>query len=284
MRFCHNCGMHARDNANLCTVCGSRLYHYQVPQFHQQGNSREIESRLHPFPIFGIFVLSLLITVAISIPTFLLIFLLFYHGDFDAESIAEFALSAPMLLTFVTIQDLIITFTTYIYLIRPKAITFEEMGLTTKAMYKNIHIGLLFGLILFALFSTTEFLLLSTGYFKKDYFLPTIETLSEYIFVLVATCIIAPLAEELFFRGVAFKGVVKYYKERKNRVLYALIFSSLLFSIVHMSVLTFIPIILGGIVLALLLLKTDSLIACITAHGVNNFIVMTLIYLDIHLY
>ena len=103
---------------------------------------------------------------------------------------------------------------------------------------------------------------------------PRIRSLSDYEFWLVAGVVVAPLAEEAFFRGYALGGFAK--RRDFNR---GLAVTSALFAAVHLDPVAFVPLWAAGLVLGTLFLETGSLVAPIVAHATNNFIVMTLAYL-----
>jgi membrane protease YdiL (CAAX protease family) len=75
-----------------------------------------------------------------------------------------------------------------------------------------------------------------------------------------------PIGEEVFFRGFIFSTL------RRWGWAWAVTLSSLLFAAVHLQVVHFFPILLLGVVLAVLYQRTGSLVASIAVHGVNNLI------------
>jgi membrane protease YdiL (CAAX protease family) len=91
--------------------------------------------------------------------------------------------------------------------------------------------------------------------------------------VLVLTTLVAPLAEELVFRGLVFNSL------RHRLGLWAgAIISGLAFAAVHGSVLQLPAIWLMGVLLALVYSKTGSLWSSIVAHGVNNFLATVILF------
>lgn len=81
-------------------------------------------------------------------------------------------------------------------------------------------------------------------------------------------CILAPLLEEIFFRGFLLKGMlnnqVKPYK--------AIIISALLFGGIHFYPWQIVGGFFAGIVLGLSFYKTGSLLICTLLHFLNNFL------------
>jgi len=76
---------------------------------------------------------------------------------------------------------------------------------------------------------------------------------------------LAPIAEELFFRGVVFNA---FKRERGRR--WAYIGSAALFAVIHLSVVALVPIFLLGLALAWVYERTGSLLAPIVMHAVVN--------------
>jgi membrane protease YdiL (CAAX protease family) len=96
------------------------------------------------------------------------------------------------------------------------------------------------------------------------------------ILVVVAAVAIAPIGEELLFRGYIFHAI----QENMGKPA-AYIVSSLLFSLVHIfgvtqgAVALLVPLFFGGLLLALGVDRSKSLIPCIIAHAINNGLAMT---------
>jgi membrane protease YdiL (CAAX protease family) len=89
--------------------------------------------------------------------------------------------------------------------------------------------------------------------------------------VLVAFVAVAPIAEELFFRGVAYNA---WIRERGPR--FALYGSAALFALIHGSVFALAPISALGIALALVYRRTGSLPAAMAMHAGFNAISVVL--------
>jgi membrane protease YdiL (CAAX protease family) len=89
--------------------------------------------------------------------------------------------------------------------------------------------------------------------------------------ILVAFLLVAPAAEEIFFRGVAYNAW-----EREHGPWVALIGSAALFAVIHTSLFALVPIFALGIALALLYRSTGSLAATIAMHAGFNAISVAL--------
>jgi uncharacterized protein len=96
------------------------------------------------------------------------------------------------------------------------------------------------------------------------------------ILVVLAAVVIAPIGEELLFRGYIFHAI----QENMGKPA-AYIASALLFSLVHIfgvtqgAVALLVPLFFGGLLLAYGVDRTKSLIPCIIAHAINNGLAMT---------
>jgi membrane protease YdiL (CAAX protease family) len=91
------------------------------------------------------------------------------------------------------------------------------------------------------------------------------------IVLAVALMVVAPVAEEIFFRGIVYNAWLREFGVRR-----AIIGSALLFALIHGSIFV-IPSIFGlGIVLALLYRRTGSLPASIAMHATFNGITLVL--------
>ena len=84
---------------------------------------------------------------------------------------------------------------------------------------------------------------------------------------IAVACVVAPFAEEIFFRGFMFAGM----RDRWG-LLAGVLVSSLVFALFHMSLSTLVPIALMGAVFALLYERAGSLWPCIALHAIVNLI------------
>lgn len=100
-------------------------------------------------------------------------------------------------------------------------------------------------------------------------------TTSNYFISLISMVILPAVAEELLFRGLIFKGL------QKGGNTFAIIISSLMFALFHLSLEQTIYPILMGLVFAVIMCYENNIIYCITVHLTNNFITLTLQYFNI---
>ena len=88
--------------------------------------------------------------------------------------------------------------------------------------------------------------------------------------LLLGGALIGPICEEIIFRGVILEGLAKKYDPTK-----ALIFSALIFGLVHLQPLQVIGAFFAGLILGWIYLKTQSLWVVIALHVINNFVAFT---------
>ncbi|MBR5773999.1 MAG: CPBP family intramembrane metalloprotease [Clostridia bacterium] len=86
-----------------------------------------------------------------------------------------------------------------------------------------------------------------------------------FVFKIVSTVILAPIVEEIMFRGIIVNRLMSRFP-----IWIAVAVSSALFGLVHLNLYQGVFAGLGGVALALIYIKTRSLWACIFAHAANN--------------
>ena len=91
----------------------------------------------------------------------------------------------------------------------------------------------------------------------------------ELILLFISVVILAPIVEEIVFRGIFFNLL-----NRKRSTLFAMIVSSLIFGLLHAQ--TMVPTAVIGFVLCFIYHRTGSLLLVIAGHMVNNLIAFSL--------
>ena len=87
------------------------------------------------------------------------------------------------------------------------------------------------------------------------------------VIVVVAVVVVAPIAEEVFFRGVAFGAWAREYGPRR-----AVVMSAVLFAVIHASLAALVPIFVLGLALAVIYWRTRNLASSIALHATFNTI------------
>lgn len=96
-----------------------------------------------------------------------------------------------------------------------------------------------------------------------------------YIILFIATVPIAALTEEYFYRGIVLNSLTRYNK------IFALIFQSVLFGLLHGNPRQFLYAVCGGLFLGILTLECGSVLFAVIIHMVNNAFAFLYLYLDI---
>jgi hypothetical protein len=81
--------------------------------------------------------------------------------------------------------------------------------------------------------------------------------------------IIAPVIEELIFRGVIMNGFMRNYPK-----FLSIFFSALLFALFHLNPWQFPGTFVLGLLLGWLMVRTKNIFVCILGHAINNFLVL----------
>ncbi len=97
----------------------------------------------------------------------------------------------------------------------------------------------------------------------------------QIVLIVVAVVFVAPVVEEILFRGIFYAGLRK-----RLGVGGAVLVSAALFGLLHFQLLGFVPLAAIGVILALLYEQQGSLAAPIVAHVMNNgiIVVITLLF------
>lgn len=117
---------------------------------------------------------------------------------------------------------------------------------------------------------TPEYVLDLNYLLKPDSFLGA-------ILLFIAVVILAPLGEEIVFRGFLQQILEKHWKD----ITQAILFTSLIFSLIHMNPYWFVQIYFLGVILGFLAWKTKSIIAPLILHSLNNSMALLLSSLDL---
>lgn len=94
----------------------------------------------------------------------------------------------------------------------------------------------------------------------------------------LVTVVLAPVAEEILFRGIVYTWIRQIGFPRM-----ALWGTALLFGLIHLNVAIFLPLVALSLVLALLYERTGNLLAPITAHALFNWLNFLMLQIAIHL-
>ena len=87
--------------------------------------------------------------------------------------------------------------------------------------------------------------------------------------VILKVAVLAPLIEELIFRGIIMHGLMRNYSKFT-----AVFVSALMFALFHLNPWQFPATFVLGIILGILMVRTRNILLCILGHGMNNGLVL----------
>ena len=200
---------------------------------------------------------------------------------FDPEAQATLFSPAFVLVSLI-VQDGILVALFWHQLVKRGVLTLGDLGLSRATVMADgrwvrfVAVGLVGGLLLVGASVLIELGQSATGFEPTETEGPTEGDIAGYLMWLVSGCLIAPVSEELFFRGYAFHAF-----KAKYGLAVGVAASAVFFSAIHLNVWGFLPIIVAGAGLALIYHWTRSLVPAMVAHAVNNFIALTIAYLGV---
>ena len=95
----------------------------------------------------------------------------------------------------------------------------------------------------------------------------------------VGACVLAPMLEEMLFRGIILRSFLRQYSTRR-----AIVFSALLFGLAHLNIYQFASASLIGLLFGWLYARTRSLLPCILLHATYNGTLVVLHSVSPHLF
>lgn len=96
----------------------------------------------------------------------------------------------------------------------------------------------------------------------------------EFMSIFVSVVILAPLVEELFFRGYLFRVL-----EERLGGNTAVLLTAFLFALVHFSIYSFIPILLMGGIMGWMRKRSGSMVPSLVFHSANNLAALLIVVL-----
>lgn len=159
-------------------------------------------------------------------------------------------------------SQLIVIIPTLCFLFYNK-IDFKEIGPFHKINISSILMVILFTYLIMPLITTVNII---TLFFTDNTALELSNSIMDMPFILnfLMIAVLAPLSEEIIFRGIIFSG----YK--KKNIIVGAIYSGIIFGFMHMNFNQMSYAVIIGIILALLNEAAGSIWASITAHIVIN--------------
>jgi membrane protease YdiL (CAAX protease family) len=96
---------------------------------------------------------------------------------------------------------------------------------------------------------------------------------SVILFLTIFVSILGPIIEEIFFRGFLYSAVRKRFG-----VIAGALLSAILFSMLHINIAGFLPVMILGVLMAFLYEATGSLVAPITVHILHNSVIVCFVF------
>jgi uncharacterized protein len=166
---------------------------------------------------------------------------------------------------------------TYFRFIRPGVLTADDLGLRPSRLGQDIKTGIFLGIFALVLSALVQLALNGLGVrqtqmqdFQCTRQFPAVGIAA----VVLAGAVLAPIAEELFFRGFVFRS---YLSMRGPLVAYPL--SSLLFATLHLNLPALLPIFVLGLLFAAAYQRTGSIVPSMVGHALFNAIGFAVLFL-----
>jgi len=172
----------------------------------------------------------------------------------------------------VSLAELLLLAPVWWFTVRKYKVGWKALGLRS---FRGRMVGLGCGLMIlsfaFNLFYSL-FLALFDLQMQAD-LVPIFAELSSPWWLLAGGVIVAPVVEEVFFRGFVFAGLRQRYDWKKAAVI-----SSALFAVIHVTPTAMIPVFILGYIFAYLYHRSDSIWPAILMHVSTNALALGLAY------
>jgi len=172
--------------------------------------------------------------------------------------------------------DLALIGLTYLRFIRPGVLTMDQLGLKRGRLGYNAGAGLLIGVGVLIVSAIIQGVLQGLGVRQTQLVdLQCVRDfpLSGFLAVVLAGGLIAPMAEELYFRGYVFRS---YLLTRGRLVAY--LATSILFAVLHLNLPALLPILVLSLVFCWAYERTGSIVPSMVGHALNNTVAFCILY------
>lgn len=223
---------------------------------------------------------SLTYLLALVVPTIVgLLLSVVFEAIAGAKGLGNFTQSPLLYCLYMLVVNGSLVGTFFFYNKISKKNPFKTSLLKPKAGGWNFVIAI--GVALITLFGSLylvnylTFLMKQIGY-NPDASLPLpLDNAGWLVLSLVVLAVVPAFCEELIYRGIIFNGF------RKFGSVTAVLLSALMFALAHGSAMQFFYQFILGVVLALLVLRTGSIVVSMVAHFVNNATVIVVNYISL---
>ncbi|TAK25402.1 MAG: CPBP family intramembrane metalloprotease [Chloroflexota bacterium] len=197
-------------------------------------------------------------------------------GGFDRDGTTGPLLSLPALVAAMLATQVGLMAVLIWRAVRPGALTWEEIGLTSEHLGNRVIRGVVGGFVIFALAGLVGGAMRGLGIDQnqaRQFDAVRSAAPSQFIGIWLMASVVAPICEESFFRGWIFTAL----RARHGRVI-AYAGSSLLFAAIHMNLAAIVPIVIMSLGLAFLYDRSRSVVPGVVAHGLNNGVALGVLY------
>ncbi|MDD4802537.1 MAG: type II CAAX endopeptidase family protein [Syntrophomonas sp.] len=156
----------------------------------------------------------------------------------------------------------------------------KDLGFKRARPGSYVRYGIMGGMLLLAMVMVIGILLkywqpdIEPQYYEK--MLRSALTMPELALILIAGAVLAPLSEEVFYRGMIYPVFRKYLGP-----VWGAVIAGLIFGLAHWDLWRAIPLALGGMGLCYIYEKSGSIMVAVLAHGVWNGVLSLLIFLTL---
>lgn len=184
--------------------------------------------------------------------------------------------SVPGFVTAALSVDFALLGVAYFRFIRPGVITFAQLGMDRTLSVRHIGQGLLVGVSVLLISAAIQAVMQAVGVRQTQ--LVDLQCIREFpllgfFAVVFAGGVLAPIAEEIYFRGFVFRS---YLGARGPMVAYGA--TSLLFATLHLNLPAILPILALSLIFCYAYQRTGSIVPSIIGHAVNNTMAFCILY------
>ncbi|NLB87867.1 MAG: CPBP family intramembrane metalloprotease [Syntrophomonadaceae bacterium] len=156
----------------------------------------------------------------------------------------------------------------------------RDIGIYNVSINKYLQYGVLGGVLLLVIIFTLS---LPISILQPDLepqlyeeMLRSITKTQDFVFLFIIGAVLAPLSEELFYRGMIYPVLRHHFGP-----IPAMIIAGIIFGLAHYDLWRFVPLAVGGAILCYLYEKTNSIFVTTLAHGVWNGVMSLIVYFSI---
>ena len=185
--------------------------------------------------------------------------------------------SLPGLLSAALSADVALLGMTYFRFLRPGVLTVAELGFSLTALPRQIGMGLVLGFLMLVVSAAIQLVMKALGYPQTQ--LAELEFVramppASFLAVTLAGAVLAPISEELYFRGAVFRGYL-----RTSPPWVAYLATGVLFALLHLNWRAFLPLFVLSLMLCWTYRRTGSIVPSMVGHMVNNTTAFCILYL-----